>query len=154
MEDFYVDFDDPIQRRRLIEYLSQQRGKKVLYMENERNVRSVPLNNYWHSVILQRVCEYTGYTEDEAHEVLVQSFMPMVTFARYDDLTTTNLTNDEMWRLVEKVRFVILDLTGRYIPLPEKVLRPHQEIRPEDRAWIRRETSKLDRKIKQIKHEN
>jgi len=127
MEDISADFSDPRERDRFIEYVKTLRGRKVIHIESQQYIRSLPLNNYWHGVVLQKISESTGHTIDELHDIFVESMLPLVTFRDYQDLTTTNISMEDMWKFALKVRHFAMRFGGIDIPDPENVIRPRHQ---------------------------
>lgn len=124
MEDFRVDFSDPVKKRAYINYCqSIEFGDLVICHNAIKYQRDLPINNYYWGVVLEKVSMYTGYIPEELHEIFVADFLPTVTFQNFFDLTTTDCTNEQMWRYITRIRFWFHKFSGRIIPAPNEAIR-------------------------------
>lgn len=84
----------------------------LVRIEECRDPRSVALNAYWWGVLIAQISQETGMTEDEAHEEMKALHLPRRLVAmrgpgrivdhRVIGGTTTNLSNDEQWDVIER----------------------------------------------------
>lgn len=125
MEDFSIDFSDSIERQKFIDMVSTWRRRKIIHVENPELVRSLNVNEYYWSTVLEVIAIYSGHTKDELHDIFVEEFIPFVTFRNYMDLTSTELSNREFWEYVLKVRHFFMKFSRVHIPDPNRVLRPN-----------------------------
>ena len=124
MEDFDIDFSSSVERQKFIDMVSTWRRRKVIHVENPELIRSLNLNEYWFGVCLPVMATYSGHTPEELHDIFVEELLPLVTFRNYQDLTTTELSNQEMWAFISKARHFFMKFSHVYIPDPNRVLRP------------------------------
>jgi hypothetical protein len=125
MQDFDIDFGNPVERQEFIDMVSTWRRMQIIHTEIPKLVRSLNLNEYWWGVCLPVMATYSGHTPDELHDIFVEELLPFVIFRNYQDLTTTELSNEEMWAFIQKARHFFMKFAKVYIPDPNRVLRPN-----------------------------
>lgn len=103
-------------------------GHYELYVQRLRAARSQQANRYYWGVVIKALCDHTGYTPDELHEVLKQKFLPK-SLALLDgngDVkgefvmggSTAKLKVDEFHAYLEQVRRFAAEELGVYTPDP------------------------------------
>ena len=86
--------------------------------------RSNQLNQYYWGVVVKIISDYTGYTKEETHELLKQTFLKkkvLVNDEWYDTTeSTTKLNNTQMLEFIEKVKQWAAETFYLYIPDPHE----------------------------------
>jgi hypothetical protein len=123
MEDFRINFGDAEEKRKYIDYVKGLEGVYNICHSNVLQHRSEPLNRYYFGVVVFYISRWSGYIPEEVHAILKAHFLPTVTFANDYDLTTTKCTSPQMWSYTYRCRKWGMKHSGRYIPLPNEVIR-------------------------------
>ena len=86
--------------------------------------RSNQLNQYYWGVVVKIISNYTGYTKEETHELLKQTFLKkkvLIEDTWYDTTdSTTKLNNKEMLEFIEEVKQWAAQTLYVYIPDPHE----------------------------------
>ena len=102
-------------------------GKKVtIYVEKFKKKRSNEQNSFYWSVPVKMISEYTGYTNEEVHELLKSKFLGIKKIKIGGDEiergnTTTNLTTTEYMAYIEDVQRWASETLNLYIPDPSEI---------------------------------
>ena len=103
-------------------YLAGLEGKDVeIIVRKIRKDRSNPQNRYYWGVVINLLCECTGYSDAEMHDALKMLFL------RVDDRkiptlrSTADLTTVEFEEYLDKVRMWAAEELSCIIPLPNEV---------------------------------
>ena len=120
--DFIIDFNKPDSKALLREHLRSLKGEYVIKVVKKSKVRSLQINKYYWSVVLKYISDFTGASTDYLHEVFKYRFIPQVVFSDDFLLSTQDLTNEECWSYIEKIREFAFNELGVNIPTPDGVL--------------------------------
>jgi hypothetical protein len=86
--------------------------------------RSNQLNQYYWGVVVKIISDYTGYTKEETHELLKQTFLKkkiLINDEWYDTTkSTTKMNNKEMLEFIEYVKQWAAQTLYVYIPDPHE----------------------------------
>lgn len=86
--------------------------------------RSNQLNQYYWGVVVKIISDYTGYTKEETHELLKQTFLKkkvLIEDTWYDTTeSTTKMNNKEMLEFIEEVKQWAAQTLYVYIPDPHE----------------------------------
>jgi hypothetical protein len=112
-------------RDRLDEDIARYNGKTIEVTINEyKPKRSNQLNQYYWGVVVKIISDYTGYTKEETHELLKQTFLKKKIFINnewYDTTeSTTKMNNKEMLEFIEQVKQWAAQTLYVYIPDPHE----------------------------------
>lgn len=145
MEDFKVDFSNYEQKERFLSYIRGLRGVQVINVNAAKFQRSLPLNDYYHGIVLPYWAKATGHTVSRLHRLFKSMFIPHVTFQNHMDLSTASCDQKEMIEYCEHIKDLYMDFFSEprnefrdkplicTIPDPESVIRVDQELEfPED----------------------
>ena len=96
-------------RDRLDDDIARYQGKTIEVTISEyKPKRSNQLNQYYWGVVVKIISDYTGYTKEETHELLKQTFLKkkvLVNDEWYDTTeSTTKLDNKRMLEFIEQVK--------------------------------------------------
>ena len=110
---------------RLDEDIARYQGKTIEVTISEyKPKRSNQLNQYYWGVVVKIISDYTGYTKEETHELLKQTFLKkkvLVNDEWYDTTeSTTKLDNKRMLELIEQVKQWAAETFSLYIPDPHE----------------------------------
>jgi len=95
-------------------------------VKQPKALRSLRQNRYYWGVVVEILCEYTGYSREETHEILKAKFLSdtkkvgneIITYAR----STTTLTTKEFENYLQRIReWAIIELQVN-IPDPETIV--------------------------------
>ena len=97
----------------------------VITVREQKNKRSLNLNAYYWSVVVELLSEETGHDKDDMHEILKSMFLR----TRYKlngvwtdgTKSTTKLNNKEMIGFIDEVKRFSSTELGLYIPDPHEV---------------------------------
>ena len=82
------------------------------------------MNQYYWGVVVKLISEYTGYTKEETHELLKQTFLKkkiLIDDEWYDTTdSTTKLNNKEMLEFIDEVKIWASQTLNVYIPDPHE----------------------------------
>tara|TARA_Y100000401_G_scaffold1971_1_gene1430 strand:+ start:119 stop:517 length:399 start_codon:yes stop_codon:yes gene_type:complete len=112
-------------KERLNQDVLRHEGKTVEVTISEyRPKRSGQLNQYYWGVVVKLISDYTGYTKEETHELLKQTFLKkkiLVNDEWYDTTeSTTKLSNKQMLVFIEQVKQWAAQTFYIYIPDPHE----------------------------------
>jgi len=112
-------------RERLDQDIARHNNKTVeLILSEYRPKRSNQLNQYYWGVVVKIISDYTGYTKEETHELLKQTFLKkkvLINDEWYDTTeSTTKLSNQEMLNFIEQVKQWAAETFYLYIPDPHE----------------------------------
>ena len=112
-------------RERLDQDIARYEDKTVQVIISEyKPKRSNQLNQYYWGVVVKIISDYTGYTKEETHELLKQTFLKKkieVDNEWYDTTeSTTKLSNKDMLDFIEKVKQWAAQTFHLYIPDPHE----------------------------------
>jgi hypothetical protein len=112
-------------RERLDQDIARYEDKTVQVTVSEyKPKRSNQLNQYYWGVVVKIISDYTGYTKEETHELLKQTFLKKkieVDNEWYDTTeSTTKLSNKDMLDFIEKVKQWAAQTFHLYIPDPHE----------------------------------
>tara|TARA_B100000768_G_C11195976_1_gene339498 strand:- start:255 stop:653 length:399 start_codon:yes stop_codon:yes gene_type:complete len=86
--------------------------------------RSNQLNQYYWGVVVKIISDYTGYTKEETHELLKQTFLKkkiLIDDEWYDTTeSTTKMNNKEMLEFIDEVKMWASQTLSVYIPDPHE----------------------------------
>jgi hypothetical protein len=97
-----------------------------LTLEKHKSTRSMSQNKYYWSVIVKMISDETGYSTDEAHEIIKAKFLEdrakigneWIAFSR----STAGLKTSEFEELMTEIREWASVTLNLMIPLPNEVL--------------------------------
>lgn len=122
MTDLVIDFDKPESRQFLYGILKGLKGEQVIKIKTRSKGRSLKENRYYWGVAIQYIADYTGQNPNQVHEFYKHEFIPLVKFADDYRLTTTDLTHEQIWDYIDKVRLDAKQRFGILIPDPDGVI--------------------------------
>lgn len=120
--DFIINFDKSDSKALLREHLRSLKGEYVIKIVKKSKVRSVQINKYYWGVVLKYISDFTGASTDYLHEVFKFRFIPEVNFSDDFLLSTSDLTNEECWNYITKIREFALNELSINIPDSDGVL--------------------------------
>ncbi len=104
----------------------------VLRLEEHKDPRSVALNAYWWAVLINQISLETGMSEVEAHEEMKQLHLSRALVSmrgrgrieglRVFEVTTTDLSNEEEWGLIERTAQWSAETIDLVLPYPNSAL--------------------------------
>ena len=99
----------------------QTDGWYVLGIKKWYKQRSKDQNNYYWGVVIETLCEYTGYTPDEMHDCLKRKFLKSMEdqFGFEHTQSTRSLTTTEFEEYIENIKIFASVELSCYIPDPE-----------------------------------
>jgi len=112
---------------RFTDDIRSREGKRVfLTVSDNKRDRSSNQNRYYWGVVIQLICEHTGHTPDEVHNIVKTIILPPISKTieskTYEySPSTTSLNTTEFENYLEQVREWALRLLGLNIPLPNEV---------------------------------
>jgi hypothetical protein len=101
----------------------------VIIRRKGERLRSIAENNYYWGVVVDLLCEHTGDTPDDMHEILKEKFLRETKFLQGEGdkvaevarvQSTTLLTTHEFEDYLKEVREWASIELGIYIPLPNE----------------------------------
>lgn len=110
--------------------LTRFEGKDIIItIGKEISQRSVQQNRYYWGVIIKMLCEYTGHSDNEMHELMKSNFLKEHLdikvgdkIERYTIIKSTAAQNKAEWEeYMEKIRQFASEKFQLYIPLPNEV---------------------------------
>jgi hypothetical protein len=127
MIDLLINFDEQNDKAKLFNILRNLKGNHAVAIKKDRSKRSGNQNRYYWGVVLAYLSEETGFTKEEAHQLMQRMFL------RYDKQmpdgttetfvkSTTKLNTMEMEEYLENIRIFALSDLGTYIPLPNEIV--------------------------------
>ena len=107
---------------RAYEYIESLEGKYVeVTVRKERSQRSLNQNNYYFGVVVKMLSDFTGYEQDEMHEILKQQFLKKVNAGGFEYVrSTTKLSTTEFEEYLDVVKRWAA-LLGCVIPDPNEI---------------------------------
>jgi hypothetical protein len=127
MIDLVINFDKEEDKRKLFSILKNLKGSHAVGIKKDKSKRSGNQNRYYWGVVLAYLSEETGFTKEEAHQLMQRMFLrydksvhdgPAETFVR----STTSLNTLEMEEYLENIRIFALSELATYIPLPNEIV--------------------------------
>ena len=87
--------------------------------------RTLPQNRYYFGVVLKHICDYTGFTSLEAHDLFKDNFLPKKTVTIGSKTiertpSTTELSTVEFNNFIDDVTRYVAEELGLYVPLPNE----------------------------------
>lgn len=92
--------------------------------------RSNPQNRYYWGICIRLLCEHTGYTPDDMHEIVKHKFLKKTVWLQHNvegvkemnEITksTTSLSTSEMEKLLSDIRGWASLCLGCYLPEPNE----------------------------------
>lgn len=121
MPDLLIDFDKPLDKIGLYALLKGLKGKQIIKIRKHSKNRSTKINAYYW-VIIEYISEETGHSPAYLHEIFKEAFIPQVKFREDFLLTTTDMTNEEMWAYCTMIREWAKWFLNIDIPDPDGVI--------------------------------
>ena len=91
-----------------------------MIVKRPEKVRSIKENKYYHSVVVKRISEKTGWTTKQVHEGLKHEFLLIGDkFGLEIAGSTTKLTEDQFWDYIESIREWAREVLKIQIPDPD-----------------------------------
>jgi len=127
MIDLVINFDKEEDKKKLFSILKNLKGSHAVGIKKDKSKRSGNQNRYYWGVVLAYLSEETGFTKEEAHQLMQRMFLrydksvfdgAAETFVR----STTSLNTLEMEEYLENIRIFALSELGTYIPLPNEIV--------------------------------
>ncbi len=127
MIDLLINFDKEEDKKKLFSIMKVLKGEHAVAIKKKRVQRSGSQNRYYWSVVIGYISEETGYTKEEAHQLMGRMFLKYVksvsdgteeVFVR----STTSLNTLEMTEYIESIRTFALSELGTYIPDPNEII--------------------------------
>lgn len=122
MADFVINFDDPVSKKILWDCLKSMHGEYVVKIKPRSKGRSVQENKYYWSIVLGYIEDETGMSKYLLHEIFKNMFIPIVKFEDDYRLTTSDLTHEQIWDYIDKIRLWAKDFLNIAIPSPDGVI--------------------------------
>lgn len=122
MTDLIINFDRPESRQFLYGILKNLKGEQVIKIKNRSKGRSLKENRYYWGVVLAYISDFTGHDTNQVHEHYKHEFIPLVKFTDDYRLTTTDMTHEQIWDYIDKVRLDAKERLGVLIPDPDGVI--------------------------------
>jgi hypothetical protein len=127
MIDLLINFDKSEDKNKLFSILKQLKGSNAISIKKNRATRSMAQSRYYWGVVIAYISDETGYTKDEAHQLMQRQFLKYhkqvsdgveEMFVR----STTSLNTVEMEEYVENIRRFAISELGCYIPEPNEIV--------------------------------
>jgi hypothetical protein len=127
MIDLLINFDKEDDKRKLFSVLKNLKGSFALSLKKNKPTRSLAQSRYYWGVVLAYLSEETGFTKDEAHQLMQRMFLKYAKdvsdgtsemFVR----STTSLNTVEMNEYIEQIRIFAVSELGCYIPEPNEIV--------------------------------
>jgi hypothetical protein len=127
MIDLLINFDKEDDKHKLFSILKNLKGSFAISLKKNKPTRSHAQSRYYWGVVLAYLSEETGFTKDEAHQLMQRMFLKYVKdvpdkkpqqFVR----STTSLTTVEMNEYIEQIRTFAITELGIYIPDPNEII--------------------------------
>ena len=123
-----VDFANSEKKAKLWKVLKTLRPKKYeIVIKQHRDNRTNPQNKYYWGCVLSILSDHTGFTIEEAHEVLKKKFLPVSkVLSTGEEITyagsTADLNTQEFEDYLEKIRIFSATELDCYIPNPNETI--------------------------------
>ena len=109
-------------KEKFIDYLRSLDGKEIeLIVRRLKKKRSKQQNRYYWGVVVELLCETTGYNEEEMHESLKMLFLKDLTRKIPTLRSTASLTTKEFEKYLARIRMWAAQNLGCSIPEPNEV---------------------------------
>jgi len=127
MIDLLINFNKEDDKRKLFSVLKNLKGSFALSLKKNKPTRSLAQSRYYWGVVLAYLSEETGFTKDEAHQLMQRMFLKYAKdvsdgtsemFVR----STTSLNTVEMNEYIEQIRIFAVSELGCYIPEPNEIV--------------------------------
>ena len=127
MIDLLINFDKTEDKNKLFSILKQLKGSNAISIKKNRATRSMAQSRYYFGVVIAYISDETGYTKDEAHQLMQRQFLkyPKQVSDGVEEMfvqSTTSLTTSEMEEYVENIRRFAISELGCYIPEPNEIV--------------------------------
>jgi len=106
---------------KLVEYASGEDCKFVLEINRSKNKRSLNQNKYYWGVVIAIFSDYTGFENEECHQMLTEKFLQYTKSGREFTKSTKQLDTKEFEQYTEKCRLWLWHEFELHIPLPNEV---------------------------------
>ena len=107
MPDFLLDRSDPEywqHRQALNAALDFVDSPLIVSIKKKTQKRSIQQNKYYWGVVMKYIMEETGMHSALLHILFKEAFIPWVVFEDDFELSTKNLSTQQMWDYIEWVR--------------------------------------------------
>lgn len=127
-----LDLSKELDKKRATVYFNRllEEGRKV-EIKRLYDSRTLPQNRYLH-VVISFFCMETGYTIEEAKQLLYNNFGSFMVYEKNGVVFTrssSDLTTQEMTELIEWIRNVAcFENLGVYVPTPEEYITMQFEV--------------------------
>jgi hypothetical protein len=127
MIDLLINFDKEDDKRKLFSVLKNLKGSFAVSLKKNKAQRTLQQSRYYFGVVLAYLSEETGFTKDEAHQLMQRMFLKYAKdvsdgtsemFVR----STTSLNTVEMNEYIEQIRIFAVSELGCYIPEPNEIV--------------------------------
>jgi len=127
MIDLLINFDKNEDKNKLFSILKQLKGSNAISIKKNRATRSMAQSRYYWGVVIAYISDETGYTKDEAHQLMQRQFLkyPKQVSDGIEEMfvrSTTSLNTVEMEEYVENIRRFAISELGCYIPEPGEIV--------------------------------
>lgn len=122
MTDLVINFDDPTSKKILWDCLKNLKGEHVFKIKRRSKGRSIQENKFYWGVLLQYIEDETGVSKYLLHEIFKDMFIPLVKFEDDYRLTTSDLTHEQVWDYIDKIRLWAKEFLNLAIPDPDGVI--------------------------------
>ena len=127
MIDLLINFDKEEDKRKLFSVLRNLKGSFAISLKKNKAARSLASNRYYWGVVLAYLSEETGFTKDEAHQLMQRQFLKYAKDASDGTSemfvrSTTSLNTIEMNEYIEQIRIFAVSELGVYIPEPNEIV--------------------------------
>lgn len=122
MIDLVIDFSDPRSKAKLWEALKGLSGEQVIKIKRRAKGRSIQENKFYWAIVLQYIEDETGVSKYLLHEIFKDMFIPVVKFDDDYRLTTSDLTHEQIWDYIDKIRLWAKDFLNLSVPDPDGVI--------------------------------
>ena len=127
MIDLLINFDSEDDKRKLFSVLRNLKGSFAVSLKKNKAARSLASNRYYWGVVLAYLSEETGFTKDEAHQIMQRQFLKYAKDASDGTSemfvrSTTSLNTAEMNEYIEQIRIFAVSELGCYIPEPNEIV--------------------------------
>lgn len=119
MPDFVLDKEHPDYQEhyRQLLFALERDGPLIVHVKKKTKKRSIKQGRYYFGVVLKYIFEETGIHPILLHLFFKQEFIPWVVFEDAFELSTKNLTTEEMWDYIELIR--TFSATFLHCPIPD-----------------------------------
>lgn len=122
MQDLVINFDKVQDKQALYSIFKDLKGEYILKIKKKSKGRSIKENRYYWGVVLAYISAHTNHNSVYLHEIFKHEFVPLVKFDDDDHLTTSDMTHEQIWDFINKVRYWAKDFLNLSIPDPDGVI--------------------------------